>query len=345
MDSTALLTFPLPVITACFCAVLAGLVWRAGLGSIRANLMFSAFFALCALSSFLVGLRFGYGVSSVVPLQRLTPLYFGPLLYLGFAALAAEPRLFARSAALHLAAPVAVLALFWLLAAGFHRLDWLISASYLFYAAVLLRMWRKGPDALTRISLDRAAVLSRWLLRAAGLQLFVLLMDTAIAADFAIYGGVHVPALISAGTVPLLGALLATLIALPLMFAPPRPAPAPAGTPDIGAEQLEARLSSLLSREQLYLDPELSLQRLARRLHVPARDLSAAVNRTQAQNVSQYINGFRLEHAAGLLAGGSDSVTAIAAQSGFLSRSNFYREFQRVYGQTPAGFRKSRQPA
>jgi len=87
------------------------------------------------------------------------------------------------------------------------------------------------------------------------------------------------------------------------------------------------------------LDPELSVQRLAKRMHLPVRSLSAAINQSQGMNVSQYVNSFRLEHAAGLLRDSSDSVIEIMSASGFLTRSNFYREFQRVYGQTPSEFR------
>ncbi|MDC0658167.1 AraC family transcriptional regulator [Leisingera sp. SS27] len=344
MDSAAMLTFPLPVMTAALCSALAVLVWRAELGCRRANLLFAAFFCLSAVSSLLVGLRFGYGLSPLIPLQRILPLYFGPLLYLGFAALLAEGRPFRRRAALHMAAPVAALALFWLLVADMRQLDWLISASYLGYAAALARLWRKGPDTLAQARLDRAGLLHRWMLRAAGLLVFVLFLDSAIAADFALFGGTHVPALISAGTVPLLVMLLAMLCVLPAVFAVPGRSPAAAAPAPAGAEAAgtEERLRQLLQKEQLFLDPELSVQRLARRLHIPARELSAAVNRTQGQNVSQYVNGFRLAHAAGLLESSSGSVTSIAASSGFLSRSNFYREFQRVYGETPAEYRRLR---
>ncbi|NVK14345.1 MAG: helix-turn-helix transcriptional regulator [Rhodobacteraceae bacterium] len=341
MDSSKMLTLPLPVMTAALCGALAVLVWRAELGCRRANLLFAAFFGLSALAALLVGLRFGYGISALIPLQRILPVYSGPLLYLGFAALAPKGGRFSRRAGLHLAAPAAGLALFWLLAADLRYLDWLISASYLGYAAALTRLWRKGPDALAQARLDRAGLLHRWMLRAAGLLGFVLLLDTAIAADFALFGGAHVPALISAGTVPLLIMLLAALSVLPAVFAPPRRTPA-AAAPGSEAAGTEARLRQLLDREQLYLDPHLSVQRLARRLHIPARDLSAAVNRTQGVNVSQYVNGFRLAHAAELLAASEGSVTEIAARSGFLSRSNFYREFQRVYGETPVGYRKIR---
>ncbi|OED50192.1 hypothetical protein AB838_03675 [Rhodobacteraceae bacterium (ex Bugula neritina AB1)] len=342
MDSSAMLTFPLPVMTAALCSALAVLVWRAELGCRRANLLFVAFFGLSAVSSLLVGLRFGYGLSPLIPLQRILPLYFGPFLYLGFAALLPDASGFLRRALRHLAAPVAALALFWLLVADMRQLDWLISASYFAYAAALLRLWRKGPDALAQARLDRAGLLHRWMLRAVGLLVFVLLLDTAIAADFALFGGSHVPALISAGTVPLLVMLLVLLSVLPAVFSAPGRAAAAAAPAGRVTADTEERLRHLLQEEQLFLDPDLSVQRLAKRLHIPARELSAAVNRTQGQNVSQYVNRFRLAHAAGLLESSDRSVTDIAAGSGFLSRSNFYRAFQRVYGETPSQYRKSR---
>jgi AraC-like DNA-binding protein len=104
--------------------------------------------------------------------------------------------------------------------------------------------------------------------------------------------------------------------------------------------KLEHDARDVLMSTQLYLEPDLSVQRLARRLHVPVCALSVAVNQTQGMNVSQYVNQFRMEHAADLLRGSDESVAKVMAQSGFLARSNFYREFQKVYGQTPAAFRQ-----
>ena len=93
-------------------------------------------------------------------------------------------------------------------------------------------------------------------------------------------------------------------------------------------------------REALYLDSGLTADRLARHLHVPARALSEAVNRHLGMNVSQYVNGFRLRRAADLLAQTDDGLAEVMAQSGFLTRSNFYREFLREYGQTPTAYRR-----
>jgi AraC-like DNA-binding protein len=132
------------------------------------------------------------------------------------------------------------------------------------------------------------------------------------------------------------------LFALPQMIAVPVAARGEVVF-DGGAEHaaLEAEVRALLESTQLYLEPDLSVQRLARRMHVPVRALSVAINQTQGMNVSQYVNRFRMEHAADLLRGTDLSVAAVLEQSGFLTRSNFYREFQRVYGQSPAAFRQS----
>jgi AraC-like DNA-binding protein len=78
---------------------------------------------------------------------------------------------------------------------------------------------------------------------------------------------------------------------------------------------------------------------LAKRLQVPSRALSLAINQVKGMNVSQYVNDFRLDHAAKLLAEGQGSVAEVMDQSGFLTRSNFYREFQRRFDMTPAAYR------
>lgn len=97
----------------------------------------------------------------------------------------------------------------------------------------------------------------------------------------------------------------------------------------------------MLIETQLFLDTDLTLERLARRLHVPTRAVSEAINQSQGMNVSQYVNGFRLTHAAELLKTTDLPVTQVTEQSGFLTRSNFYREFERVFAMSPSAYRKT----
>ncbi|NVO58123.1 helix-turn-helix transcriptional regulator [Rhodobacteraceae bacterium B1Z28] len=339
MDSPGLISFPLPLATALLCCVLAILVWRLDLRLRRANIMFSAFFGLGAFSSLLVGLRFGYGVEQLIPLQRTLPLFLGPLMYLGFASMAVDKRGIARIMLLHLGAPFLLIGLFLLFAADLRILDWVISGSYLFYSFALYLLWRKGPDALSHARVDATRGLSDWLLRGIGFLVFLLVLDSAIALDFAINEGANASKLISYGTVPLILLLLVTLVTLPLMFS--KEHIVTTTVPEVCTEDTEItdRLQRLMDEQQLYLDPDITVQRLAKRLSLPARNVSSAINKTQGINMSQYVNRFRLTHAAQLLADTDTSVAKIAAESGFMTRSNFYREFQRVYGQSPIEYR------
>ena len=345
MDDPTLVKFPLPLLTALLFCVIAVLLWRLKLGVRRSTAIFSALAAFCAVEALLVALRFGYAIEILTPVQRLLPLLLGPLMYLGFAALTVGAPTLRRMMACHLAAPIIVLALFRLFLENLRPLDWVISASYLFYGTALLLLWRKGPDVLTYARLDVTRSLSKWMLRGVGLLAFALVLDTAIAFDFALNQGAHAAALISYGTVPLIALLLAVLVTLPSILSEPGRKAAVISKADETDSETLGRLNDLMRNDQLFLDPNLTVQRLARRLHLPARNISAAVNRAKGMNVSQYVNTFRLAYAADLLVNENDSVANIAQRSGFLSRSNFYREFQRVYDQSPTEYRSNGSPA
>ncbi|MCB8820754.1 helix-turn-helix domain-containing protein [Microvirga rosea] len=115
----------------------------------------------------------------------------------------------------------------------------------------------------------------------------------------------------------------------------PETAPSPA---DVEKDmELMSHLDAILAEHQMFLDPNLNLARLARRSAVPAKQLSITINRATGQNVSRYINSYRIRHACERLAAGS-SVTNAMLESGFNTKSNFNREFQRVTGQSPTSW-------
>ncbi|MFC6639095.1 helix-turn-helix domain-containing protein [Sulfitobacter sp. JBTF-M27] len=335
-----MLHLPLPMLSALLCLVIAALLWRLDLGRGAARVCFVGLFLTFALAAVLVGLRFGYGIDRFTVVQRMLPLFTGPLMYLGFLSLAVSAQILRQQAAVHLGVAIIANIVFLLLPSDMPGFDWAITTSYLFYLAALIRLWRKGPDHLIHARLDIAPHITRWMLSAAGLLAVILLMDTAIALSFAMDAELRASALITFGSVLLIGFLLVMLASLPTLLAATGSAkPQTARPASSDADAVDANARALLERTKLYLDPDLSVQRLARRLHVPERTLSAAINQSQGTNISQYVNRFRLEHAAELLRETDAPVTKIMTQSGFLTRSNFYREFQRVYGQSPASYR------
>nr|WP_250809267.1 AraC family transcriptional regulator [Neorhizobium tomejilense] len=90
---------------------------------------------------------------------------------------------------------------------------------------------------------------------------------------------------------------------------------------------------------ELYRSEDLSLARLARKARLPAREVSAAINRVTGLNVSQFVNDRRVAEACRLLRETERTVIQIMLDVGFSTKSNFNREFRRVTGTNPKQWR------
>lgn len=111
---------------------------------------------------------------------------------------------------------------------------------------------------------------------------------------------------------------------------------------ELSSEQLLfRRLCELMEGpEPIYTEPDLDRGRLARLLGTNEHYISDAVSAcTGGKGTGDFINGYRLRHAAHLLATTRDSAALIAELSGF-SRSTFFRLFNDAYGMSPADYRK-----
>ncbi len=330
---------PLPIFTFVLSGVACVMFWRLDVGNRLARTFFTLVFVLIAAGTLLTGLRFGYGMQHLAPIQRVIPLFVGPLIYLGFRTYTCTPAALRLPMVAHIGAWLAVAILPQAIPEFRGAYDIAIGASYLIYAALLFQMYRRGPDALRFAPLHLTRGLRIWMLVSAGMLLLMLAFDTAIAVSFATGQTENALTLISLGSVVSAISLIAAIMAF---SGRPAPANAPQGKrPTSEAETVEQAARALLTETRLYLETDLTLDRLARRLTLPTRTVSEAINQTQGMNVSQYVNGFRLAHAARLLRETNDPVTQVMEASGFLTRSNFYREFERVYAQSPSAYRKT----
>lgn len=114
---------------------------------------------------------------------------------------------------------------------------------------------------------------------------------------------------------------------------------------DDRAEVLLRKLLELFQSEKPYLDPELSLDALSRRLSIPPKHLSQIVNQQLGRNFNDWINGWRIEEAKRRLLdrrSGHLSIVAIAEASGFRSKSTFNSAFRRETSMTPSEYRRQR---
>ncbi len=124
-------------------------------------------------------------------------------------------------------------------------------------------------------------------------------------------------------------------------FASPVSQPLPAASSLEDDEAIAGRVDALMLEQHLYRDPDLTLERLARRAGIPARQISGALNRIHGRNISQIVNEYRVSDAKRRLVATRDSVTLVMLESGFGTKSNFNREFLRVTGMTPSSYRHS----
>lgn len=349
-----MLFIPVPFVAALLLALLFVRQLRAAPEGGGHHLLFLALLAAYALQSVLIGLRWGYEIRAVLPVQAMLAALIAPLAFLAFRSLTGEPGPSRARLALHLAGPPALTLGFWLWLPG--PLGPFLIALFLAYGLALAALARRGPDALAAARLDGALRSYRALLLTAGALIGSALTDIVISLDFDWNGGRHTPAIIALFNLAVLLALGAAAAAtdtgaereppaeaeLPAPSpAGPEPAPAPEEAVEADAPLLAA-LEALMEERRLYTDPDLDLSRLARRLGVPARRLSQAINRGHGVSVSHYVNALRIAEAQRLLADPETTVTRAMMEAGFLTKSNFNREFRRLTGASPSDWRARR---
>jgi AraC-like DNA-binding protein len=91
----------------------------------------------------------------------------------------------------------------------------------------------------------------------------------------------------------------------------------------------------------LYLDPELTLYRVALEWGIAPSVLSQLIKEQTHQNFSQFVNAQRITHCKGLLLSQSwanQTIEAVGLRSGFASRASFYRAFQQFEQCTPTNW-------
>lgn len=307
-------------------------LWRQGR---QTGPLLPVFLLVMAGLAVLAGLRWGYGFTSLGRLQAAVALVTPPLGYLAFRRLGERPR---PRDLVH-----AVPALSFMLAASTSPwlLDVVIPLQAFVYGLLVIRLARQGPDALPGIRLSEGGTAACALRLAAGGLLMSAAVDVAVGVDFAITGGAWAALLVSiAQTAALLVAGVAVALAGDATPDEEEDDTArPQEPPSEDEKALVERIERLVRQQELHKSADLTLSRLARRAQVPARQVSAAVNRVRGESVSRFLNRIRVEEACRLLASGDDAVTEVMGAAGFQTKSNFNRVFREITGKGPAEWR------
>jgi AraC-like DNA-binding protein len=113
----------------------------------------------------------------------------------------------------------------------------------------------------------------------------------------------------------------------------------------VRAEKAVADIQRLMNEQKLYLNPDLTLKDLARKLNLHNNYLSRVLNEYFRQSYSDFINEFRISEAMKML-GNPDhrdrTILEIMYETGFYSKSVFNTAFKKLTGKTPSAYRRQK---
>ncbi|SNR66145.1 helix-turn-helix domain-containing protein [Puniceibacterium sediminis] len=291
----------------------------------------------CAAQSAVIALVQYYGLTGLRIVQPLLATVIPAVSWLAFRQ--ASVGYLGRHDHLHLLGPVAAVVC---LAISPEALDVLIPALFAGYGIAIAVALLRGEDSLPHSRLENGRmtvlvwrVLAVALVASAGTDIFIAIRLASGHANVLLW----LPSLFSSVTLLVLGAL-------GLSHAIDSQSTSPDARTEYSVQDknrdtaIVEKLATYLEAHKPYLDPDLTLARLARKLQVPEKQVSSAINKAQGENVSRYINRHRIHHACALMQDGK-SVTEAMLASGFNTKSNFNREFLRVMGASPRLWLKS----
>ncbi|MBX2872441.1 MAG: helix-turn-helix domain-containing protein [Saprospiraceae bacterium] len=106
------------------------------------------------------------------------------------------------------------------------------------------------------------------------------------------------------------------------------------------ANHLLERLRILMQEEKPFVNPNLKSVDIAQQLDISTHEFSHLINEYLNKTFTDFINEYRVEEAKQLIATQSRyTLEAIGNQSGFNSKSAFYKAFKKFQGTTPGRFK------
>jgi len=104
------------------------------------------------------------------------------------------------------------------------------------------------------------------------------------------------------------------------------------------------KLKFLMTKDKAFLNPDLNLELLSNYLGISEKQCSYLLNKGMNINFNQYVNNFRIEAFKEKIKEGeykTYTLTSIAYECGFNSKSTFNRVFKSICGMTPSEFVKT----
>lgn len=108
------------------------------------------------------------------------------------------------------------------------------------------------------------------------------------------------------------------------------------------SEILFEKIKNLIEKENLFLEPTITLKTISDKLSKNSREVSQSINENAQQNFREFINHYRIEKAKSLLNNlekKERKMAVIAYDSGFGTVTAFNVAFKKITGITPSAYR------
>jgi AraC-like DNA-binding protein len=290
----------------------------------------------------------GYGNSFMISRPMLAML-LGPTLYLYFVCLGRpDSKLLARDAG-HFVVSLTIFLLLIAIKPLRFLIDFAIPLSFVVYTALIAWQIKSGKRALAHLG-DYANSAYIWLRALLAMSIINILLELAVGLELANGTALRdsVSLLIASMAFFAIDAFMmyaalqrSHFLEWMYQFGVVDHPPEIATADNSEARTLFERWETLIRAEQLHkLEFGITLPQAARKLQVPARQLSNAVNQIYGKSFSTHLNDLRVQEAQDLLRIRSDlSIIDVMHEAGFSTKSNFNKEFLRVTGMSPSAYR------
>ncbi|MRX68952.1 transcriptional regulator, AraC family [Flavobacterium resistens] len=102
---------------------------------------------------------------------------------------------------------------------------------------------------------------------------------------------------------------------------------------------ISEKLENVMNEKDLYKNPNLNLQDLAREINISSHQLSQFLNNNMGKNFTSFVNEFRINEACKIITS-NDKLTleSVGYDVGFNSKSTFFAAFKKHTGTTPLNY-------
>ena len=213
----------------------------------------------------------------------------------------------------------------------------------IFYALMIYKLFKRTDFTLRQFVSDISQKNMIWIRSTA-----ILVGIRGLATGFELFGAYSIPSVFAIYYVFLIGfsfyIFFQALVRPDISFVDTaiQEITNPAAVEKPEESKAELRVLEIFKEKELFLNPELTLQEVSDELSIPKYRLTQLIKAGGYNNFYAFVNEHRIEYSKELLVNlpNNLSMDSVVSDSGFQSRSTFYRTFKETTGLTPKEFKE-----